>query len=163
MDADHDAAGVFGAVAPQGAQDYRVQPVARGAGLAAGRPNRLATHQSGQSSHCPGLRTGNPPSQACFARPPNTSRVICAGRSLSAALPQAGRPPLPGSRECHASRTGQHRIDFGFDEPFWFDEAAHLHDGVDRPYVAEELTMYLGNSLPVLDPRQDDSRTDDIL
>ena len=52
-------------------------------------------------------------------------------------------------------------VDYGvrldLDQPVRVDEARYLHDRVDRPDVAEELAMHAGDSLPVVDPREQDA------
>src|SRR4029079_16737174 len=56
-----------------------------------------------------------------------------------------------------------HGVDLGLNEPVRVYEATHLHDRVDRPDVAEELAVHLGDGLPVLNPREQDARPDDVL
>ena len=51
-------------------------------------------------------------------------------------------------------------ICFDFDQPVWVNEAYDLHDRVCRADAAEELAMYGGDLLPILDAREQDPGAD---
>src|SRR5687768_16837891 len=55
-----------------------------------------------------------------------------------------------------------HRIRLDLDEPVGIDEARHLHDGVRRTNIAEDLAVGERDRLPVLDAGEQDSRADDV-
>src|SRR5262245_32126922 len=53
-----------------------------------------------------------------------------------------------------------HRVRFEFHQPVGIDETRDLHDGVRRPDITEELTVYRRDSLPVVDSSQQRPRPD---
>jgi hypothetical protein len=54
-----------------------------------------------------------------------------------------------------------HCVCLDLDAPLGIDEARHLHDGVRRSNVTEDLSMGARDGLPIFDAGEQDPRTDD--
>src|SRR5687767_10922617 len=100
---------------------------------------------------CPSAGSDMAMSRMPMALSTSRNHVLC---FMLSRLTHSSTPP---------SSSGDDGIDLRLDQPVRVDEPAHLHDRVDRAYVAKKLAVDFGHCPPVLDANQQDARADHVV